>query len=202
MRIPKLRGFRNPFKVEYEVVNVGRISALVAAGRLEPAEAEAPKSKAKAAKSAPITVNQEVLRATGLVSTLKRPLKVLGGGDVDVALFVVADAVTRSARAKIEAAGGSVQLLEVPGRRLQAIGVEPAEASAVGAPSVRAERPADEPLAEPAAEAEPLADGPVAEHPAEEPLAEHPADEPLAEPELLADTDAAEPESDTSDADA
>jgi large subunit ribosomal protein L15 len=125
MRIPKLRGFRNPFKVEYEVVNVGRIAALVAAGRLEAGEPGAPKAKGKAPKVAPVTVNQEILRATGLVSSLKRPLKILGTGDVDVALFVVADAVSASARAKIEAAGGSVQLLETPTRPLTAIGVEP-----------------------------------------------------------------------------
>jgi large subunit ribosomal protein L15 len=128
MRIPKLRGFRNPFKVEYEVVNVGRIAALVAAGRLAGAEGGSTKPKGKTAKVAPITVNQEILRATGLVSTLKRPLKILGGGDVDVALFVVADAVSRSAQAKIEAAGGSVQLLEAPATVLPALGLEPTEA--------------------------------------------------------------------------
>jgi large subunit ribosomal protein L15 len=122
-RIPKLRGFRNPFKTQYEVVNVGRIGALVAAGRLE---AGAPVK----GKAAPITVNQEILRATGLVSTLEKPLKVLGHGEVDVALFVVADAFTRSARAKIEAAGGTVQVIEMPSGPLAALGVEPVVESA------------------------------------------------------------------------
>ena len=66
------------------------------------------------AKPAPITVNQEILRAVGLVRTLDKPMKVLGQGDVEVALFVVADAFSKSAVAKIEAAGGSVQVLEIP----------------------------------------------------------------------------------------
>ena len=48
--------------------------------------------KSKAA--APITVNQEILRAAGLVRTLNKPLKILGNGDLATALFVVADAVS------------------------------------------------------------------------------------------------------------
>ena len=123
MRIPKLRGFRNPFKVEYEVVNVGRIAALVAAGRLEAGELPGAKPRGKA-KPAPVTVNQEILRAVGLVSSLDKPMKVLGSGEVDVPLFVVADAFTRSAREKIEAAGGTVQVLEVPTGTLAALGIE------------------------------------------------------------------------------
>lgn len=98
-RIPKLRGFRNPLRVEYEVVNVGRIAALVEAGRLP------------APTDGPVTVNQEILRAAGLVSTLRRPLKVLGAGEVTVPLFVIADAFSRTAREKIEAAGGTAQLI-------------------------------------------------------------------------------------------
>jgi large subunit ribosomal protein L15 len=98
-RIPKLRGFRNPLRVEYEVVNVGRIAELVERGRL-PAPA-----------GGPVTVTQEILRAAGLVSTLRRPLKVLGAGEVTVPLFVVAEAFSRTAREKIEAAGGTAQLI-------------------------------------------------------------------------------------------
>jgi large subunit ribosomal protein L15 len=136
MRIPKLRGFRNPFKVEYEVVNVGRIAALVAAGRLEAGEPLGAKPKGKT-KSAPITVNQEILRATGLVSSLDKPMKVLGGGDVDVPLFVVADAFSRSAREKIEAAGGTVQVLEIPTGPLAALGIEAVDEEA-GVPEAAA----------------------------------------------------------------
>jgi large subunit ribosomal protein L15 len=124
MRIPKLRGFKNRFKVEYEVVNIGAIGDLAKSGTFE---AEAP---AKSAKSAPITVNQDILRAVGLVRTLNKPLKILGAGELSVALFVVADAFTASARAKIEAAGGSVNVLEIPSAPLAALGIEPPEEAA------------------------------------------------------------------------
>ena len=120
MRIPKLRGFKNRFKIEYEVVNVGAIGALAERGafKLDP-------PAGKAAKAAPITINQDILRAVGLVRTLNKPLKVLGAGELSVPLFVVADAFTASARAKIEAAGGSVNVLEIPTSPLAALGVAP-----------------------------------------------------------------------------
>ncbi|MER3417595.1 MAG: 50S ribosomal protein L15 [Chloroflexota bacterium] len=114
-RIPKLRGFRNPLRVEYEVVNVGRIAALVEAGRIP------------SPGSGPVTVTQEILRAAGLVSTLRRPLKVLGAGDVTLPLFVIAEAFSRTAREKIEAAGGTAQLIESPA---QATGSGPAGSGA------------------------------------------------------------------------
>jgi large subunit ribosomal protein L15 len=125
MRIPKLRGFKNRFRIEYEVVNIGAISAAVERGafEMEPAE-PAPKSKGKAAKSAQITVNQDILRAVGLVRTLNKPLKILGNGELTASLFVVADAFTASARSKIEAAGGSVNVLEMPTAPLKAIGLD------------------------------------------------------------------------------
>jgi large subunit ribosomal protein L15 len=117
MRIPKLRGFKNRFKIEYEVVNVGAIGALAERGAFE---VEAPK---KGAKAGPITVNQDILRAVGLVRTLNKPLKILGAGELTTPLFVVADAFTASARSKIEAAGGSVNVLEFPAAPLTALGV-------------------------------------------------------------------------------
>ena len=120
MRIPKLRGFKNRFKIEYEVVNVGRIGEVALLGTFESGESPAGKASAKAA---PVTVNQDILRAVGLVRTLTKPLKILGQGDIEVALFIVADAFSKSAIAKIEAAGGSVQVLEVPTGPLAAIGL-------------------------------------------------------------------------------
>ena len=119
MRIPKLRGFKNRFKIEYEVVNIGAIGALADRGAFEFEDTK------KSTKSAPITVNQDILRAVGLVRTLNKPLKILGAGELTVPLFVVADAFTASARAKIEAAGGSVNVLEVPTSPLAALGVTP-----------------------------------------------------------------------------
>ncbi len=123
MRIPKLRGFKNRFRIEYEVVNVGAIGALAEQGAFE---VDTPAGKAaKAAKAAPATVNQDILRAVGLVRTLNKPLKILGSGELSTPLFVVADAFTKSARAKIEAAGGSVNVLEIPTSPLAALGVVP-----------------------------------------------------------------------------
>jgi large subunit ribosomal protein L15 len=104
-RIPKLRGFKNRFKVEYEVVNVGRIDAYATDGRFAlPGEVT----------PSPITVTQEILAVAGLVSTLNKPLKILGNGEVSNKLFIVADAFTASAKAKIEAAGGTAQVIEYP----------------------------------------------------------------------------------------
>jgi large subunit ribosomal protein L15 len=125
MRIPKLRGFKNRFKIQYEVVNVGAIEAAVERGALV---AEAP-GKGKAKAGSQITVNQDLLRAVGLVRSLNKPLKILGNGDLSAPLFVVADAFTGSARTKIEAAGGTVSVLEVPTRPLKAIGLDDAAAS-------------------------------------------------------------------------
>lgn len=133
MRIPKLRGFKNRFRIEYEVVNVGAIAAAVERGAFEMPEAQSKtKPKGKSA-GAQITVNQDLLRAVGLVRTLNKPLKILGNGELSTALFVVADAFTASARAKIEAAGGSVNVLEFPTSPLQALGVAP-EASQAAEP--------------------------------------------------------------------
>jgi large subunit ribosomal protein L15 len=125
MRIPKLRGFKNRFKIVYEVVNIGAIGSLAEQGAFE-----ADTTAKKNAKAAPITINQDILRAVGLVRTLNKPLKILGAGELSVPLFVVADAFTASARAKIEAAGGSVNVLEIPSAPLAALGVQPPAAAA------------------------------------------------------------------------
>ena len=125
-RLPKLHGFKNPFKVDYEVVNVGSIAALVELGALETGEMPGAK-KSRAGASAPITVNQEILRAAGLVRTLDKPLKVLGDGELTTPLFVVADKFSASARSKIEAAGGTVSVLEVPATKKPALKGESGE---------------------------------------------------------------------------
>ena len=151
MRIPKLRGFKNRFKVEYELVNVGAIAKAAESGAFE--AGDMPDAK-KGSKPAPVTINQDVLRAVGLVRTLSKPLKVLGNGDLGVPLFVVADAFSRSAVTKIEGAGGTVQVLERPTTPLAALGVE------VPVPAVPArEAPAE---VEPEAVAEPAPKAPRA----------------------------------------
>ncbi len=122
MRIPKLRGFKNRFRIEYEVVNIGAIAAAVERGAFEIEAPTGAKGKAKAEPR--ITINQDILRAVGLVRTLNKPLKILGNGDLSSPLFVVADAFTASARTKIEAAGGAVNVLEVPTTALKALGLD------------------------------------------------------------------------------
>ena len=144
-RLPKLRGFKNPFKIEYEVVNLGDIARLVELGELEGGDMPGAKPSKKGG-AAPITVNQEILRAAGLVRRLDRPMKVLGGAgssggaELATALFVVADAFSASARSKIEAAGGTVSVLEVPDAKRAALGIgtedaESAEEQAEAAPA-------------------------------------------------------------------
>lgn len=88
-RLPK-RGFKNPFRTEYEIVNLDDIQALE--------ESE---------------VTPEVLHQHRLIDLGKgRPVKVLGNGELGRKVTVRAHRVSASARAKIEAAGGSVELLE------------------------------------------------------------------------------------------
>ena len=86
MRLPKLKGFRNRFRTEYQVVNVGDLARLFPAGG---------------------SVGPEELVAAGAVRK-GSPVKVLGDGDIaGVALQVSAQAFSGSAREKIAAAGGS-----------------------------------------------------------------------------------------------
>ena len=86
MRLPKLRGFKNPFRTEYQVVNLDRLATLFPEGG---------------------AVTVEDLVAKGAVRAGEL-VKVLGAGEVTVKLDVVADAWSASAQQKIEAAGGSL----------------------------------------------------------------------------------------------
>jgi large subunit ribosomal protein L15 len=88
-RIPKLKGFTNPNRVEYAVVNVDKLGRAFEAGT---------------------EVTPELLRQHGMVRK-SLPVKVLGQGELDRALTIRAHAVTSSARAKIEQAGGAVEIL-------------------------------------------------------------------------------------------
>jgi large subunit ribosomal protein L15 len=188
VRIPKLRGFKNRFKLHYEVVNVGAIAAAVERGALE-VEAP-PTTKGQAKAGAQITVNQDILRAVGLVRSLDKPLKILGAGELGAPLFVVADAFTASARSKIEAAGGTVSVLEIPTRPLKAIGLETPDDAA---PPAEAPKPARRPKSKPTPEA-------VAE-PESEAAAEASASDPAAD-ESQAEAVEPAPEADTATAEA
>ena len=86
-RQPKRRGFNNPNKVVFAVINLARLEASFAAGDV---------------------VTRDVLVQRGLVKK-KGPVKILGNGELSKALTVDVDAVSAVAREKIEAAGGSVR---------------------------------------------------------------------------------------------
>ncbi len=87
MRTPKLRGFKNPFRVEYQVVNLEKLAELYP-------------------KGGDVTVSDLV--AKGAVRKNEK-VKVLGDGDIDVKLNISVDKVSGSAEQKIVAAGGSVK---------------------------------------------------------------------------------------------
>jgi len=87
MRTPKLRGFTNPFRVEYQVVNLDRITELYP-------------------KGGDVTIADLV--AKGAVRKNEK-VKVLGNGDISVAVTVTVDKVSKSAEQKIVAAGGSIK---------------------------------------------------------------------------------------------
>ncbi|WEO76747.1 50S ribosomal protein L15 [Cryobacterium sp. SO2] len=87
MRTPKLRGFKNPFRVEYQVVNLERLAELYPTG-------------------GDVTIASLV--AKGAVRDNEK-VKVLGNGDIAVKLTVAVDKVSRSAEQKIVAAGGSIK---------------------------------------------------------------------------------------------
>jgi len=89
-RLPHLPGFTNLWRVEYAPVNIERLNVFPAGAEVDP----------------------EMMAAAGVVkSPTKQPVKVLGEGELTVALTVKAHKFSASAREKIEAAGGSVQEL-------------------------------------------------------------------------------------------
>jgi large subunit ribosomal protein L15 len=88
-RVPKLKGFTNPGRVEWAVVNVEALARAFEEGA---------------------EVTPDALRDRGLVRK-SRPVKVLGRGELDRALTVRAQAVSGTARAKIEQAGGTVEIV-------------------------------------------------------------------------------------------
>ncbi|MBF2018114.1 MAG: 50S ribosomal protein L15 [Richelia sp. RM2_1_2] len=88
-RIPKLKGFPVVNRKKYTTINVEKLSSL-------PANTE---------------VNVTLLRENGILTAVQGPLKILGDGELNVALKVQAAAFTETARSKIEAAGGSCEVV-------------------------------------------------------------------------------------------
>jgi large subunit ribosomal protein L15 len=85
-RLPRKRGFVNIFKVEYNVVNVGKLGIFPPQGEITPTE----------------------LLKVGLIKSLAHPTKILGAGDIHQPLLVKADRFSAAAQRKIVAAGGKV----------------------------------------------------------------------------------------------
>ena len=86
-RLPQKRGFTNIFRTEYSPVNTGALNVLESGSDVTP----------------------ETMLAAGIIKTLKNPVKVLGDGDMDRPLTVKAHKFSASAKAKIEAAGGTAE---------------------------------------------------------------------------------------------
>jgi large subunit ribosomal protein L15 len=89
MRLPKIRGFKNPERIEYQAVNISTINSLYP-------------------KGGEVTVEDLVKKG---VARKGHPVKVLGNGDISVKVSVIAHAFSSSATAKISAAGGSANIL-------------------------------------------------------------------------------------------
>lgn len=89
-RLPK-HGFRNPFRQEFSVVNVGQLETSFDAGSI---------------------VDAGALRARGLVSTLKRPIKILADGSLSKALTVKAHKFSAAAVQRLQAVGGTAEVIQ------------------------------------------------------------------------------------------
>ncbi len=107
-RLPKLRGFHNHWRREFVVVNLGKL------GRFEQGA----------------VVDPDVLTEAGLIPRASSPVKVLAAGELSHALTLRVHRISAAARAAVEAAGGTVELLERAGGAAgaAAVGPEPEEA--------------------------------------------------------------------------
>ena len=91
-RIPKF-GFTNIFKETYQVVNLNALQRVADDNKLDG------------------VINIEELKNLGLISTTKKPVKILGKGELKVKLNLEVNAISQSAKEKIESAGGSIKLI-------------------------------------------------------------------------------------------
>ncbi len=89
-RMPYKRGFTNIFRTDYEILNVDRLAALGLEG----------------------TITPEALLERGVIDSLDLPVKILGNGELSAPLHVRAHKFSASARQKIEAAGGTAEVIE------------------------------------------------------------------------------------------
>lgn len=89
-RLPKLRGFNNRFKVDYSPINLDTMDRVFESGD---------------------SVTAESLAAVGLLGKLSDPIVILGRGEITKPLHVKVERISKSARQKIEAVGGSIEIL-------------------------------------------------------------------------------------------
>jgi|SwirhirootsSR3_FD_contig_31_15791470_length_1132_multi_3_in_0_out_0_2 large subunit ribosomal protein L15 len=88
-RLPYRRGFNNPFRIEYEVVNLDQLEAIEGTTSVDP----------------------DGLRSRGVIRTNKKPLKVLARGSITKALTVRAHKFSQAAEAAIQKAGGKIEVI-------------------------------------------------------------------------------------------
>ncbi len=93
-RLPK-RGFHNPFKKRYAVVNTGRLQAAIDAGRLDPSR----------------KIDSETLIAGGLVTKLRDGVRLLAKGDLNAKVDVVVAGASKAAIEAVQKAGGNIEIL-------------------------------------------------------------------------------------------
>ena len=89
-RLPYMRGFNNKWRVEYVPVNLSRLGVFEADSEVGPAE----------------------LESVGIITKTGEKIKILGDGEITISLKISAHGFSKSARTKIEAAGGSVVVIE------------------------------------------------------------------------------------------
>lgn len=117
-RLPKVRGFKAQNPTIYQVVNIKDLA------------------RAKSAK-----IDLPALHTAGLVRKANRPVKLLSLGDTDKKLTVAVQAASKSAVAKIEKAGGKVELVALAGKKAQTKKTETSQKSAVSAKSTGVKKP-------------------------------------------------------------
>ena len=93
-RLPRKRGFTNIFRIEYSIVNTGKLNIFEPGSEVTP----------------------QKMVAAGVVKSLRSPIKVLAEGDVNHPLVIKANMFSAAAKAKIEAAGGTVEEVEYAGK--------------------------------------------------------------------------------------
>lgn len=89
-RMPYKRGFKNPFRIEYEVLNLDRLTSLELSGPITP----------------------DSLFARGAISDASVLVKILGNGEIEAAIHIRAHKFSATAKEKIEAAGGTAEVIE------------------------------------------------------------------------------------------